>query len=186
MSDNVQEMPLIGVALVVLTDKDGKQYSFTTATKANAKLDIEEGKKTELIIKGALKAMKKFPSVIKGVSVEFQDNMFLPEVVALLQGGIVEIDSDSGEFKSYTPPVAGVTPDLESFDVDIYTEETDTDGQILSYAKLSLPNGKGEPVDLAFEDEKFFSATYTINTAPSMGQPPYKIERVAELPEISA
>jgi len=185
MSDNVKELPLIGVALVVLTDKDDKKYSFSTATKANAKLDIEEGKKTELIIKGALKAMKKFPSVIKGVAVEFEDNMFLPEVVCLLQGGVVEIDTDKSKFKSYTPPAAGGTPDLDSFTVDIYTEETDTSGDIVGYAKLSLPNGKGEPVDLAFEDDKFFAATYTINTAPSTGQPPYKIEMVDSLPVIA-
>lgn len=182
MGDNVLEKALTGVSLVVLTDKSGARYSFSTATKANAKVLIETGKKTELIIKGVLKAQKQFDSTIKGVDVEFQDNMFLPEVVALLQGGTVVKDAD-GNFMSYTPPAAGAAPELDSFDVDIYTEETDTSGLTLRYAKLSLPNGKGEPIELGFEDDKFFSAKYVIKTAPNAGQPPYTITMVDELPE---
>ncbi len=184
MSDNVIEKALTGVALVVLTDKYGKKYSFTTASKANAKVAIEAGKKTELIIKGVLKAQKKFDSTIKGVDVEFLDNMFLPEVVALLQGGTVEKD-ENGRFISYTPVSAGTAPNLESFDVDIYTEETDTSGQTLRYARLILPNGKGEPIELGFEDDSFFSAKYIIKTAPSAGEPAYKIEMVDSLPVIA-
>ncbi len=179
----VIEKALTGVALVVLKDKKNKTYSFTTATMANAKVNIEEGKKTELIIKGVLKAQKKFDSTIKGVDVEFQDNMFLPEVVALLQGGTVEKDTQ-GRFVKYTPIPAGTAPNLESFDVEIYTEETDTSGQTLRYAKLTLPNGKGEPVELNFEDDKFFSAKYVIKTYPAYGEPPYKIEMVTSLPAI--
>ncbi len=183
MPDNVIEKALIGVALVVLTDSDGKKYSFTTSTKASAKVVIEEGKKIELTIKGVLKAQRKFDSTIKGVDLEFSDNMFLPEVVALLQGGVIEKDED-GEFLSYKPPTAGSTPELKSFSVDIYSEETDTSGVVLGYVKLSMPNGKGEPVELGFEDDKFYSAKYIIKTAPDKGQAPYIIEMVKSLPEI--
>ncbi len=181
--ENVIQKALTGVALVVLTDKSGKRYSFSTATKANAKVLIEAGKKSELIIKGVLKAQKKFDSTIKGVDVEFQDNMFLPEVVALLQGGTVIKDED-GNFLSYTPVVAGEAPNLDSFSVDIYTEETDTSGEILRYVRLSLPNGKGEPVELGFEDDKFFSVKYVIKTSPPSGLPPYVIETVDQLPVV--
>ncbi len=181
--ENVIQKALTGVALVVLTDKNGKNYSFSTATKANAKVLIEAGKKSELIIKGVLKAQKKFDSTIKGVDVEFRDNMFLPEVVALLQGGTV-VKDENGKFLSYTPVVAGAAPNLDSFAVDIYTEETDTSGEVLGYVKLSLPNGKGEPVELGFEDDKFFSAKYVIKTYPATGMPPYIIETVDELPVV--
>ena len=183
MNGNVLEKALTGVALVVLTDKEGKQYSFSTATRANAKVLIESGRRTELIIKGVLKAQRQFDSTIKGVDIEFQDNMFLPEVVALLQGGTVVKDSE-GNFMRYTPPLAGSKPELDSFDVDIYTEETDTSGLALRYAKLSLPNGKGEPIELGFEDDRFFSAKYIVKTAPRAGEAPYVIEMVDELPVV--
>lgn len=183
MGDNVVEKALIGVSMVVLTDKNDKKYSFTTSTKASAKVNIEEGKKVELIIKGVLKAQRKFDSSIKGVDLEFQDNMFLPEVVALLQGGTVSMDS-GGKFLSYIPVASGDSAELDSFTVDVFTEETDTSGEILGYAKLSLPNGKGEPVELGFEDDKFFSAKYVITTAPAAGEPPYTIEMVESLPVI--
>lgn len=181
--ENVIQKALTGVALVVLTDRYDNKLSFSTATKANAKVLIETGKKSELIIKGVLKAQKKFDSTIKGVDVEFQDNMFLPEVVALLQGGTV-VKDEEGNFISYIPVVAGAAPNLDSFTVDIYTEETDTSGEILRYAKLSLPNGKGEPIELGFEDDRFFAAKYTIKTSPSTGSPPYTIEMVDSLPEL--
>ncbi len=181
LSSTVIEKALTGVALVVLTDKNGRKYPFSTASKANAKVSIESGKKLELVIKGVLKAQKKIDSSIKGVDIEFMDNMFLPEVVALLQGGDVVFDDD-GKFLSYTPLPAGVAPNLSSFDVDIYTEETDTSGDTLRYAKISLPNGKGEPVEFGFEDDKFFSAKYLIKTAPSAGEPPYIFTMVDELP----
>jgi len=180
--DNTVQKALIGVAMVVLTGPGGERYSFSTSTKANAKIVIEQGKKIELVIKGVLKAQKKFDSAIKGVDVEFEDNMFLPEVVALLQGGSVAKDED-GNFLAYTPPAAGSAPNLSKFDVDIYTEETDTSGEITGYVRLSLPNGKGEPVELTFDDSKFYAATYTISTAPSPGQAPYVIEAVGSLPE---
>ncbi|MCL2461428.1 MAG: hypothetical protein FWF44_02080 [Defluviitaleaceae bacterium] len=181
--DNTVQKALIGVAMVVLTAEDGTRYSFSTSTKANANIVIEAGKKIELVIKGVLKAQKKFDSAIKGVDVEFDDNMFLPEVVALLQGGEITRDLD-GNFMAYTPPVAGSAPNLSKFDVEIYTEETDTSGDIVGYVKLSLPNGKGEPVELTFDDSKFYAAKYTISTAPAPGQPPYIIEAVASLPEM--
>ncbi len=181
MSDNVVEKALIGVSMVVLTDKAGKRYGFTTSTKAAAKVIIEEGKKIELVIKGVLKAQRKFDSTIKGVDLEFSDNMFLPEVVALLQGGAITRDA-TGNFVSYTPPVAGSVPNLERFDIDIYTEVTDASGEVLGYAKLSFYNGKGEPVELSFEDDKFFATKYTIKTAPATGQPPYTLEMVYSLP----
>lgn len=97
---------------------------------------------------------------------------------------VIKENNDNGEFKSYTPPPAGSAPGLETFTVDIYTEETDTSGEILGYVKLSLPNGKGEPVELAFEDNKFFAAKYSITTAPAKGEPPYTIEMVDALPVI--
>ncbi|MCL2874255.1 MAG: hypothetical protein FWE29_04905 [Defluviitaleaceae bacterium] len=183
MGGNALEKALTGVSLVVLTDKEGRAYSFSTATKANAKVLIENGKRTELIIKGILKAQRQFDSTIKGVEVEFQDNMFLPEVVAVLQGGTVTKDA-GGNFMKYIPPVAGFKPELNSFNVDIYTEETDTSGITLRYAKLSLPNGKGEPIELGFEDDRFFSARYIIKTAPRAGEAPYVIEMVDELPRV--
>ncbi|MCL2352619.1 MAG: hypothetical protein FWC55_08830 [Firmicutes bacterium] len=179
--DNTVEKALIGVAMVVLTAEDGKRYTFSTSTRANAKIVIEAGKKIELVIKGVLKAQKKFDSAIKGVDVEFDDNMFLPEVVALLQGGSIARDGN-GNFLSYTPPAAGSAPNLGKFDVDIYTEETDTSGEIIGYVRLALPNGKGEPVELTFDDSRFYAAKYTISTAPSPGQAPYVIEAVERLP----
>ncbi len=181
--DNVIEKALIGVTLVVLTDKNGDQYSFSTSTKADTKVVIEDEKKKELVIKGVLKASKKTPATIKGVDVEFQDNMFLPEVAKIVQGGEITYD-ENGDFKSYTPSPAGQPPNVDPFTVDIYTEETDTSGTALRYIKLSLPNGKGQPIEFTIEDENFFAPKYKITTAPNAGEAPYTITVVDELPTI--
>ena len=184
MSDTrVVEAALIGVELVVLTDSDNRKYTFSTATEANAKVKIKEGESVELVIKNVLKGARQYDDVILGVDIEFKDNMFLPEVVGLLQGGVVQMEAE-GRFKKYSAPVAGVPAELKKFTVDIYTAHMDTASNILGYVKLGLPNGKGKPVELPFSDGAFFAPTYTITTRPSTGQPPYTLEYVDTLPII--
>lgn len=180
---NVVETALIGVALVVLTDEDNRKYSFTTATEVTFQTRIKEGEKIPLVIKNVLKAQKNYKDVILGIDIKFKDNMFLPEVVELLQGGVAQMKAE-GQFERYAPPAAGVEYESKRFTVDVYSEHIDTSSQILGYAKFSFPNGQGKPIEMASKDGEFFAPEYTVITAPLKGQPPYTIEYVDTLPVI--
>lgn len=183
---SVTESALADVALVVLTDKDDNAYSFTTATQVNAKVRVKEGATTELIIKGVLKAQKINTDTVLGVDLEFQDNMFLPEVIQLLQGGTLTHASETeNEVTGYTAPLVGSAFTPSKFNISIYTASYDTEGAITGYLKIDFPNGKGKPVELSFEDDKFFAPKYTIISTPSNGQAPYSITKVTTLPSIN-
>ena len=75
---------------------------------------------------------------------------------------------------------------LEKFDLDIYTCNYDASGEIVGYTQLALPNCTGKPVELGFENDKFFAPSYTINSAPAQGQAPYEINFVTELPIVES
>ena len=185
MPKQTEEKFLVDIALVVITTKENVpvSYAVQTTNKASSKVVTEETKGTKLVVKGKLKAQKRDKKVITGLEVTLEDTSFQPELVRILQGGTLEVD-DSGEFVKYTAPIAGEEETSVDFDTDIYIANYDEAGNILCYDKLSMPNCKGQPIDLEFEDDKFFAPKYPITSAPAKGQAPYTIEKVTELPAV--
>lgn len=176
---------LIDIALAVITKEDGTAYALETATKATAKVLTEETKGTKLVVDNKLLAQKKDKEVITGAEITLEDNAFIPVVVKILQGGEVRLDID-GNIIGYSAPLAGEVNTLDKFSLDIYVCNYDASGDIIGYTQLALPNCTGKPIELGFENDKFFAPSYTINSAPSEGQAPYEVEFIRELPIVEA
>lgn len=85
------EIPTIDVVLVTITtDEDvPKEYAVDTASKIAVEPQIETQDAVKLIVKSVLKAQKKASSVITGHKITLTDNVFIPEVVKVLQGGTI-------------------------------------------------------------------------------------------------
>ena len=128
---------------------------------------------------GRLIAQKPATTTITGHQVTLTDNVFIPELVKIFQGGTIE---GEGTSLVYTPPVAGSDEKGEVFEMDFYSAEYDASGQIVKYEKITYPNCQGTPITINTEDGVFRLPEYTINSAPKTGQAPYTISYVASLP----
>ena len=258
---NVKEaIPTIDVALVTVEfQKNGvtTEIGFDTANKVGVEVQSETTDGVKLIVKDKLRAQKKDAVTVTGNKITLSDNVFIPELVLLLQGGTIiyandytqsdveiadgktyyldtnvgyvvftgtadiagtkvvsfnektskltvdEIEVDyevqgyvNDETKieatctplediiGYQPPVVGSSDKGESFKLNCYSSQYDEAGNIVRYEKITYPNCTGEPVAMNSEDGAFRAPEYTINSAPSKGQAPYKIVYVAKLPAI--
>ena len=131
---------------------------------------------------GRLIAQKPATTTITGHQITLTDNVFIPELVKILQGGTVE---GTGDTLTYTPPVAGSTDKGQVFELDCYSAQYDASGQIVRYEKIIYPNCQGTPVAMSSEDDVFRVPEYTINSAPKEGEAPYKISYVKTLPQFT-
>ena len=57
-------------------------------------------------------------------------------------------------------------------------------GVIVNYEKISYPNCQGQPVAFGSEDGAFRAPEYIIDSAPDIGEAPYEISYVDELPTL--
>ena len=101
-----QEIATIDVAMVTLTTKDGIELGLKTSTQVGVSSQIETTEAIKLIVKGTLIAQKRQKSIITGNSITMKDNVFNPQLVQILQGGVIEYNEDNS-FKKYTPVVSG-------------------------------------------------------------------------------
>lgn len=193
----VTEIPTIDVSLVMVENADSsKQFILDTASQIAVEPQINEEEAVQLVVKGMLKAQKPAVSTITGNQITLTDNVFAPELVQLLQGGIIkywttaEKNTEGTEatafgVSSYTPPVAGSSEKGEPFTLKAYSAQYDAAGLIVQYECIEYPNCQGVPVAFGSEDGAFRAPEYTINSAPKTGEPPYKITYVQELPSVS-
>ena len=141
-------------------------------------------------------AQKPMDVTLTGNTLVLTDNVFTPEVVKILQGGVVkywtdaqkstEGDEDKGfGVARYTPPVTGSSEKGETFVSKAYSAIYDAAGNITGYECISYPNCKGQPVALNSEDGVFRAPEYTIDSAPKKGEAPYEITYVNELPAVT-
>ena len=255
-----EQVPTIDVALVTIEfTQDGKkkEIGFDTASKVAVEVQTETQDAVQLIIKNKLRAQKGEKTTITGNKITLTDNVFIPELVLLLQGGtihygskhtytvsstlaagsyyfestignvifdldlelesgkVITFDEYTGVFEvdgtehdyeignviadevkietnkettkdivGYEPPVAGSGDTGESFVLNCYSSQYDEAGSIVRYEKISYPNCTGTPVNMDSEDGAFRAPEYTINSAPSKGQAPYKIVYVKNLPTV--
>ena len=91
--NNVKEqIPTIDVALVTMEFiQDGKrrEIGFDTANKVAVEIQSETTDAVKLIVKEKLRAQKKEATTVTGNKITLSDNVFMPEVVLLLQGGTI-------------------------------------------------------------------------------------------------
>lgn len=192
------EIPTIDVALVTIeagTGENKKEIALDTASKIEVEPQIEESDAVKLIVKGVLKAQKPQVSTLTGNEITLTDNVFTPELVQILQGGIIYYWTDENHSAKQTTQtaygIAGYTPPLPSsknkgelFILNAYSVQYDASGQIVQYEKISYPNCRGTVTGFGSEDDVFRAPEYVITSAPKEDEPPYTIEYLDEIPEI--
>ena len=155
------------------------QIQVTTATETQDKVP--------LIVKGVLIAQKPQVTTVTGNTLVITDNVFNPELVQILQGGIIKYDSsEPKKVVGYTPPVVGSSDKGKVFDLMAYSAIYDAAGLIQGYERITYPNCQGVPVAFNSQDGAFRAPSYTINSAPNNGQAPYDIDIVKTLPTVTA
>lgn len=175
-------IPTIDVSLVVVrtgTDSDGLEIAVDTANKIGVEPQTETTDAVKLVKLGRLLAQKPSETTITGHQITLTDNVFIPELVKIFQGGQI---TGEGASLVYTPPVAGSAEKGQVFELDCYSAEYDASGQIVKYEKITYPNCQGTPITINTEDGVFRLPEYVINSAPNTGEAPYKISYVTELP----
>lgn len=182
-------IPTIDVSLVVVRtgvvdgdDTNATEIAVDTANKVGVEPQTETTDAIKLVKLGRLIAQKPATTTITGHQITLTDNVFIPELVKILQGGTVEGTDDT---LTYTPPVAGSTDKGQVFELDCYSAQYDASGQIVRYEKITYPNCQGTPVAMSSEDDVFRVPEYTINSAPKEGEAPYKISYVKTLPQFT-
>lgn len=189
MANKITEKATIDVARVTVNvpqvgDTPAVELVMNTASKVAVTANIETQDAIKLIVKGILKAQKPAQNVITGNTIVLSDNLFIPELVQILQGGSVTTD-EQGYVTGYTPPVIGQEYKATPFTLNLYSAVYNASAQITGYEKVSYPNCQGVPVSMSSEDNVFRAPEYTINSYPDVGQAPYTIEYVKELPAMA-
>lgn len=182
-------IPTIDVSLVVVRigmvgsdASNATEIAVDTANKIAVEPQTETTDAIKLVKLGRLIAQKPATTTITGHQITMTDNVFIPELVKILQGGTVD---GTGDALTYTPPAAGSTDKGQVFELDCYSAQYDASGQIVRYEKITYPNCQGTPVAMSSEDDVFRVPEYTINSAPKEGEAPYTISYVKKLPQFT-
>lgn len=179
------QIATIDCTLITIETADGDHFGFDTANQIQVEPQIETEDAVQLIVKGILRAQKPQIDTLTGHEITLSDNLFNPELIAILQGGTVLHDPvDPNIVLGYNPPIAGSRDKGEVFTLHAYTAQYDAAGLIVQYERLSYPNCQGRPVSFSSEDGAFRAPEYTIFSAPKLGEVPYSLTYVPDLPVI--
>lgn len=189
------EIPTIDTSLCTVETRQGIEFGFDTANQVEVEVQTEEQDAIKLIVKGKLRSQKPKEVTITGHELTVHDNLFNPQLVLVLQGGIiwywedeehtsmVEEETSYGVAK-YIPPIAGSDDGGEIFTFNVYSAIYTAAGIIKGYEKTMYPNCQGVPVAFSTEDGVFRAPEYTINSAPDEGEAPYTMTWVDTLPQL--
>lgn len=198
MAKQGHEIPTIDIVLFTVTPAStGIEIGLQTASKLAVNPQTETQDAVKLVVKGALLAQKPAETTITGNTLVLTDNVFIPELVKILQGGTIKYWADADKTTEgaedkgfgvarYTPPVAGSREKGEVFVSKAYSAIYNAAGVVTGYECISYPNCQGIPVSFSSEDGVFRAPEYTINSAPDKGQAPYEITYLKELPTLEA
>lgn len=184
------EIPTIDVVLVTIKEQgveNAPEIGLDTASKIEVSPQIETNDAIKLISKGRLIAQKPQENILTGNTITLTDNVFIPEVVMMLQGGTLKYWQEAAHtsmgaenkgygIAQYTPPTAGSGLKGKVLEVSAYSAIYNAAGIITRYEKITYPNCQGVPLSMSSEDNVFRVGTYTINSAPEENQPPYVID----------
>lgn len=196
MAKQGHEIPTIDIVLFTVTPASTSiEIGLQTASKLAVNPQTETQDAVKLVVKGALLAQKPAETTITGNTLVLTNNVFIPELVKILQGGVIKYWTDADKttegaedkgfgVSRYTPPVAGSREKGEVFVSKAYSAIYNAAGVVTGYECISYPNCQGIPVSFSSEDGVFRAPEYTINSAPDKGQAPYEITYLKELPTL--
>lgn len=167
-------------------EETARTFVFQTATSCKFVPALSQGQEVEQRVKNTLMGLLKTDDLVKGYDIELADERLIMEVMALIDGGTVTMDSQStSEWTKYASPVAGQGVNRVAFDLTLYTSDRDTDGSAKEYYAWKFANCKGKPVSGGGEDGAFSQMAYSIESRPAMGTSAMEITRVSTLPAVA-
>lgn len=180
-SSTLTALPLINVEMaeIITKEETPRRFTFVTGTEVDTEQIIAEGEEVNLVVKGVTYASEKADDVVIGTNITFKDNLFYPELLAVLEGGEC---TGEGDNLSYSSPKAGEKVNKIPFDLNIYSKIGSVDGLGKGFIKATYPNCVGGNVKTPIKDGEFTAPEYPITSKPSEGQPSRTIARVASLP----
>ena len=180
------EIATIDVAMVTVGASSGDTYCITTDTKIQVEPIYEIQEAVKLVVAGIVKAQKPEIKKMVGNKITLTDNVFLPEVVKLLQGGTIEFDDeDDTKIVGYTPPNMNATTGLgEVLTVKAYSAQYNSAGTLVQYECIEYETCRAEPVAFSSENGIFRAPVYVLTSTPAASSPPYEITYVAALPTV--
>lgn len=171
---------IVKVELEIIGE-DGGVYSWETASKATITPFVHEGEEEILRVKNRILAINRQEDLIAGYDIEFEDNAFVPEIFAIIDGGELIYDDLTDEIKSYKSPKAGEISERKRFNLSIYTEEKDLDGFAKSFLKFSVKNCLGKPATFDIEDGQFVVPSFSITSRPRKAERALEVEFLESL-----
>ena len=96
MAKQGHEIPTIDIVLFTVTPAStGIEIGLQTASKLAVNPQTETQDAVKLVVKGALLAQKPAETTITGNTLVLTDNVFIPELVKILQGGTIKYWADA-------------------------------------------------------------------------------------------
>ena len=184
MSDTIktlEERVLANIVRAEIKEEDrGNTYIFTTSSEASIKPYVSEGTEKIHRVKNTILGTLRYEDILLGYEIKLVNNTFCPELLALVDGGTVETDSE-GKFISYIAPVVGSVTERKNLTVSLYTEELDCDGETLEYIKFTFKHAKGKPVEYSIKDGEFLVPELTLRSRAKTGESGVEIEALASI-----
>ena len=173
---------LVNVAMAKITTKENapKVHCFVTASEVSAEPVSAEGEEKSLRVKNVVYATNRTEDIVKGYDVKLSDNRFTPEVFALIDGGVLTKEDESGKY-TYKAPVAGAAVARTKFDLTIYTEVKSGEA-VVGYMEITWPDCVGKPISPTFQDGEFFAPEMNVQSRAAAGESPMVIKELASLP----
>lgn len=169
--------------MAVTIETADKKYLIKTGSEASIKARVDSGKKTALRKHNTIYAQNNTDDIILGYDIDLTDILLNPEVLALIDGGVVT--QAESAFSKYTGPVIGKETVRTPFTLSIYCANRDTGSNAVSYLELVFTGCKGKsPVEWSVKDGEFFSPKYTIENAPAFGEAPMTMSVAKALPSV--
>ncbi|MBE7030286.1 MAG: hypothetical protein E7409_02530 [Ruminococcaceae bacterium] len=162
----------------------GESYVFETASEAGITPYMSEGEEKIHRVKNQILGSIRTEDIVLGYDIKLVNNTFSPELLALVDGGVVTKD-EADNFVKYEAPEAGVALERENLTVTLYAQEVDCDGGALGYYKFSFLHAKGKPVEYSLKDGEFYIPEMTLRSRAKRGERPVTVELLDELPALS-
>jgi hypothetical protein len=162
----------------------GKTYVFETSTNCQYTPALSNGNEVEQRVRNTVMGLLKTDDLVKGYDLNVEDQRFIAEFYALVDGGTLTGSGD--EWTKYASPVAGSAVTRKKFTLELYTSDRDTDGDVVTYHCWKFVGCKGTPVGGGGQDGQFTTLRYTINSRPPKGSSAMEVTPVESLPEVTA